>query len=147
MKPQEYLSQLQILDRRIAYRAVRLRRLEGELDAVRSPWGGRAGGSPSGEAPYVRLLERLESEKEELERENELRGRLQRQVEETVGRLPDENMRLVLLYRYLEEKTYTQIGELLCMDRSTAWRWAEKALARLVLPENPISIPAAGQAF
>ena len=61
-------------------------------------------------------------------------------MEETIAGLPDEKMRLVLLYRYLEGKTFFEIGNLLYMDKATACRWAVRALEALVLPEDPVSI-------
>ena len=61
-------------------------------------------------------------------------------MEEAIGRLPEEKMRLVLLYRYLEGESYLRIGELLLMDKGTAKRWQTRALERLVLPENPVSV-------
>ena len=87
-------------------------------------------------------MERIESCEEELERDYELLARLQAQTEETIARLPEEKMRLVLLYRYLEGKSYLQIGDLLYMDKGTAKRWQARALKCLTLPENAILIPA-----
>ena len=140
MTNETYLSQVGILERRIVYHTERLRRMRLEADAVSSRWGER-GGAGAGDAPYVLMLERIESCEEELDRENELLARLQAQTEETIARLPEEKMRLVLLYRYLEGKSYLQIGDLLYMDKGTAKRWQLRALDCMTLPEDAIRIP------
>ena len=141
MTNEMYLSQIGILAGRIRYHEERLRRLRLEADAVSSHWG-EHGGVRSVDAPYVRIMERIESCEEELERDYELLARLQAQTEETIARLPEEKMRLMLLYRYLEGKSYLQIGDLLYMDKGTAKRWQARALKCLTLPENAILIPA-----
>ena len=139
MSPEEYLSQIGTLTRRVALHTERLRRLCREADAVSSSWGEHL---PSGRAdpPWLRLLERIESLREELERENDLLARLQAQAEETIERLPEEMMRLVMLYRYLEGDTFSRIGDLLFMSKANAKRWHDRALERLVLPEDPVSV-------
>ena len=140
MTNEAYLCQAGILSRKIAYHMERLRRMRLEADAVSSHWGERGGGG-SGEAPYVRMLERIESGEEELDRENELLARLKAQTEETISRLPQEKMKLVLLYKYLEGMSYREIGDLLYMDKGTAKRWQDRALACMTLPEDAICIP------
>ena len=134
-----YLSQPGVLARRIAFHTERLCRLRREADAVTSRWGENVA-SHSGDAPYIRMLEKIEECEEELREENALMVRLQAEIEATVARLPQEKMRLVLLYRYLEGMTYPQIGDLLYMDRTTAQRWKERAVDSLELPENPVRI-------
>ena len=57
-----------------------------------------------------------------------------------IARLPEEKMRLALLYHYLEGMSFTQIGERLFMDRGTAFRWASRGLQCLELPEEPVTI-------
>ena len=132
-----WLSQLNELSRRMTYHAERLHRMRLEADAVASRWG-ESSSTRSAEAPYVRMLERIETLQEELERENDLYDRLRAQIEEAVERLPQEKMRLVLLYHYLEGKSFLQVGDLLYMDKGTAHRWAVRALEELALPDDPI---------
>jgi DNA-directed RNA polymerase specialized sigma24 family protein len=86
------------------------------------------------------MLERIETLQEKLKWENELYDRLRAQVEEAIEGLPQEKMRLVLLYHYLEGKSFLQVGDLLYMDKGTANRWAVRALEFLILPEDPITI-------
>ena len=139
MTKKAWLSQPGELSRRITYHTERLQRLRREADAVASRWG-EGSSVRGGEAPYVRMLERIEAQEEQLEREYNLYDRLRAQIEEAVSRLPLEKMRLVLLYHYLEGKSFLQVGELLYMDKGTAHRWASRALDALELPEDPIDI-------
>ena len=139
MTKKAWLSQLGGLARRITYHTERLFRMRREADAVTSRWG-EASPVHGGEAPYVRMLERIDLLQGELEEEQALYDRLRAQIEETVARLPREQMRLVLLYHYLEGKTFRQIGDLLFMDKGTAQRWSVRALEELELPEEPVTV-------
>ena len=139
MSKEEYLSQVTVLTRRIEYHNERLLRLQQQADALSSRWGEHTS-SYNKDAPYVRMLENIEAAREELAEENRLLDSLQQQVEETINALPEERLRLALLYRYLEKKTFREIGELLFISYSSVKRWIESALEMLVLPENPISI-------
>lgn len=137
----EWLEQPGQLSRRMAYHAERLLTLRREADAVASRWG-ESIRAQCAEAPYVRMLERIETMQEKLKWENELYDRLRSQVEEAINGLPQEKMRLVLLYHYLEGRSFQQIGDLLYMDKGTANRWAVRALEFLILPEDPVTIDA-----
>ena len=141
MTKEYYLSQLGILSGRITFHSEQLYRLRREKDAVSSRWG-ESTGTVAFDAPYARLLEKIEALEETLDSELETRSRLQRQMEETIAGLPDEKMRLVLLYRYLEGKTFFEIGNLLYMDKSSAVRIHARAMELLVLPEDPLNIAA-----
>lgn len=137
MTKEEYLSQVRVLSRRIEYHNERLLRLRREADAVSSRWG-EGTSCHSQEAPFQKALERVEEAREQLEAENALLAALQGQVEEAVDALPDPDLRLVLLYHYLEGMSYARIGELLFLDKGTVFRRKERAMAQLELPEEPI---------
>ena len=139
MTKKAYLSQPLALDHRISYHAEQLSRLKREADAVYSVWGERiaAGGN---EAPYVRALQRIQALEEVIAEECALYERLREQVEQVIRNLPQEKMRLALMYHYLEGLSFSRIGEKLFMDRGTAFRWASRGLQSLVLPEEPVTI-------
>lgn len=139
MTTHEYLSQYRVLSNRITYHIERLRRLRLEADAVSSRWE-ESISSHTAEAPYIRILENIESARAELAAENDLLDRLQEQIEQTVELLPGENLRLVLLYRYLAGKSYAEIGNLLFSSKASVSRWLAQALDELPLPEDCISI-------
>ncbi len=139
MTKEEYLSQVGILTRRCMYRQEQILRMRRDADAVSCRWGeySRSGGA---DAPYVRMIERIAEMEEKAEEENRLLQDLRAQAEAAIDRLPDENLKLVLLYRYLEGKNFTQIAEILYVCRLTVMRWKAKALELFTFPENPIRI-------
>ena len=140
MTNEDYLNQVGILSRRIVYHTERLNRMRREADAVRSIRYGRIGGTAgNNDAPYIRILERIEEYEEELEGENKLYLDLQAQVEQVLSTLPEEQ-RLVLMYRYLEGMSYRYIGEILYVDSRTVRRWHASALNQLTLPDEAIRI-------
>jgi len=143
MTNEEYLNQIETLTRRITYRREQLLRLRLEAESVSSRWkdlSGVGGGAPSGEASYVRMLERIEAKEEELKGEEDLLFRLREQAEQVIELLPTEQMRLVLLYRYLEGKNYVQIARLMYVTRCSVMNWKAEAIELLSLPESPINI-------
>ncbi len=139
MTKKEWLSQPAALSRRITYLTVQLHNLLLELDAVSSPWGEVLSGH-SDDAPYVRRLEKAETVKEQIRTAYDLYDRLRSQIEEAVLRLPSENMRLVLLYHYLEGKSFSQIGDILFLNKGSAARCAARAVEELILPPEPIDV-------
>ena len=140
MNVEKYLEQVGILTSRITYHREHIMMLIHEKDGIFSRWGAVSGGGGSGDAPYVRMLENIERKKEELAKEEELLMRLRAQAEEAIEALPDEEMKEVLFYRYLEGKNYVQIADLLFVSRMTITRWKTKAIELLKLPEDAINI-------
>ena len=139
MTSEEYLSQIGILTRRCMYRQEQILRMRRDADAVSCRWG-EYSRSDGADAPYVRMIERIAETEEKAEEENRLLLDLRAQAEAAIDRLPDENLKLVLLYRYLEGKNFTQIAEILYVCRLTVMRWKAKALELFIFPENPIRI-------
>ena len=139
MTKKEWLSQPAALSRRITYLTVQLHNLLLEMDAVSSPWG-EISFVHGDEAPYVRKLEKIETVKERIRNAEDLYDRLRAQIEETILRLPNENMRLVLLYHYLEGRSFSQIGDILFLNKGSAARCAARGIEELVLPEEPIDV-------
>ena len=139
MTKKEWLSQPAALSRRITYLTVQLHNLRLELDAVSSPWG-EGSFVHADEAPYVRKLERIETVREKIQTATDLYDRLRSQIEEAILRFPSENMRLVLLYHYLEGKSFSQIGDILFLNKGSAARCAARGIEELVLPEEPIDV-------
>ena len=139
MTKKEWLSQPAALSRRITYLTVQLHNLLLEMDAVSSPWG-EVSFVHADEAPYVRRLEKIESVKERIRLAEDLYDRLREQIEEAILRLPSENMRLVLLYHYLEGKSFSQIGDILFLNKGSAARCAARAVEELVLPPEAIDV-------
>ena len=134
-----FLSQHRILVRRIENKAARLRQLEQQKDAVMSLWGEHRG-TNTHDAMYVRVLERIEALQMELEEDRETLLLLTEQIMDLFFILPDERMKNVLELRYMDGKSYQEIGDSLHIDRGTAKRWQDRALELLEVPENPVRI-------
>ena len=86
------------------------------------------------------MLEKIETVRERIRTATDLYDRLRAQIEETILRLPNENMRLVLLYHYLEGRSFSQIGDILFLNKGSAARCAARGIEELVLPEEPIDV-------
>ena len=65
---------------------------------------------------------------------------LKEQIRQVISRIDDPDEQMVLRYRYIHNMTWEQIGDKLFSDRSTVYRWHERALRHVKVPENPIII-------
>ncbi len=144
MNAEAYFSQYRVMRRRMGYHLRMSDRYREE--AVRLPltrWQAeKIAVLPSGDAPFIHPLEKAHEMEELLEEDVRIVNRLRPQMEAVIAALPAEEMRLVLRLYYMEYKSYSEIGELLLMDKSTAKRWQQRALAAAVLPEDPVEIGA-----
>ena len=131
MTAEEYLKQGRMLDQRIAYHLRKLEELRASVSSVSSlplrP--DKVQTSPTGDAPFVRALERIEELQERTDREIGMLIALKIQIDGVIRQLDREDYQLMLIYR-----------DLLHAGISTLKRWHRDALDRLVLPENPISV-------
>ena len=139
MTTDEFLSQYRKLIRRIEQRAARLKRMNAQLDSITSVWGEHFS-SHTTDAPYIHLIERMETLREELKKDQDLLPYLQEQVMDLIYSLPQEKMVEVLVRRYLDGQTYQQIGDAMYMDKGSAKRWQTRAMALLNIPEKPVLI-------
>jgi len=142
MDVKEYLQQAHLLDQRINFNLRRMQEMKSGLCGLRSPQldAVKVQTSQTGDAPFVRGLMRVEEMQERINQETDLLVELRKQISEVIHSLPSENQQMLLLYRYVEKKTWVEIGNLLGAGKSTVKRWHSDALARLRLPENPIQI-------
>ena len=142
----EYLSQGRRLNEMILFQTERLKRLRESADgisAVRAD-GEKVKQSPSGDAPYVRALQRIWELQEAIGEQLQLLIRLDLQIGQVIGTLLNADYRMTLCYRYLDRKTWDQIADLMHIDPSTAKRWHAKAVCLLTLPEDAICLREAG---
>lgn len=142
MDVKEYLQQAHLLDQRINFNLRRMQEMKSGLCGLRSPQldAVKVQASQTGDAPFVRGLMRVEEMQERINQETDLLVELRKQISEVIYSLPSENQQMLLLYRYVEKKTWVEIGNLLGAGKSTVKRWHSDALAKLRLPENPIQI-------
>ena len=142
MKVETYLSQGRLLDQRINYDLKKL----GELQQAACSLPGTAISrskvqqSPSGDAPFVRALIRVEEMQEEINREIDMLADLKKQIMEVIHQVDREELQMLLVYKYLEGMTADKIGEMLSADRSTIYRWHREAIDQITLPEELIIV-------
>ena len=136
-----YLSQYARLFFRKMARAARIRSMRLEADAVASVWGEHVSGGEQN-APYVKIVEKIESEEAKLQQEEVLLVMLDQQIQQMLEQLTNPQMQRILFSRYLLPfpETYTQLAFELGADRRTVQRMETKALKQLHLPDSPISI-------
>lgn len=92
------------------------------------------------EAPFERLLCKIYDMEEEHTRMIEKLLTFKKEAVEAIKKIPNQDERLILLYRYINNWSFADIGEKLNVDRHTAMRWHDKALAKFEIPENPTII-------
>ena len=142
MTAREYLSQAYLLEQRIASdirKAESVRALASSLSLPAADTV-RVSASPSGEASFIRILEKAEAIEERIAAEVNLLLNLQEQMERVIRTVPGEDLRLILSYRYMEHRTWPEIAESLHISRNTARARHETALNRIILPEDLIDI-------
>ena len=83
---------------------------------------------------------RVEELKEQINREMALYLKLKSQITEVIHQVKNNELQLVLMYKYLEGKTMKQIADLMNANRSTLYRWHERAIEQIILPEDAINI-------
>ncbi len=141
MTAKEYLQQAYRLDSLIdaGVREISsLRHLAQNVTSLKS--GERVQTSTTSEAPFVRYIEAIAAQEDEVNRQIDLLVALKKQIKTVIKALPDRNEQLVLWYRYTQNMTWEQIGEELHANRTTVYRWHNTALDHIVLPKNPIII-------
>ncbi len=140
MKVETYLKQGQLLDKRINYH---LRKL-GELRQAACSLPvtvlsrDRVQTSPSGDAPFVRALLRVEEMQEQINREIDMLVDLKHQIMDVIHQVDSNELQMLLVYKYLEGMTTKKIGMMLAVDKSTVKRWHKKAIEQIKLPEDVI---------
>lgn len=141
MTAREYLSQAYRLTNRIKIIKSRMEELRELSTTVSSPgFEEHYNASRNTDAPYVKALEKITELEKELEERLLLLLNLQKQIEDVIGEIEEVDLQMVLTYRYLKNLSWYKIGTELCVDESTARRWHDKAIARVVVPENAIKI-------
>ena len=140
MKVETYLKQGIMLDQRINYQLKKLAELRENACSIPAvmPKGGKVQTSPEGDAPFVRALMRMEEQEERINREIELLVELKDQIREVIGQVEDDNLRMVLAFKYLEGMSFEEIGDVLHANKSTVYRWHKQAVGKITLPENAI---------
>ena len=140
MKVETYLSQGKLLDQRINYSLKKLAELRNAISDIHSPVisKNRVQTSPSGDAPFVRALMRVEEMETQINREIDMLIDLRKEIHDVINQVEDKQLRAVLECKYLEGKRTTEIARQFHVCRDTIYRWMHEALSQITLPEEPI---------
>lgn len=141
MTNKEYLRQAYRLDQKINSDIEEVARLREMATSISSPvLGDKVQTSHSGDAPFVRSIEKILLLEEKIDREIDTLVDLKQQMRDVIAAVPDTDERMVLRYRYIHNLTWEQIGNELNADARTIRRWHGSALVHVVLPDDPIKI-------
>ncbi len=141
MTSKEYLRQAYRLDQKINSDIEEVARLREMAGSISSPvLGEKVQTSRSGDAPFVRVVEKILALEEKINREINTLVDLKSQMRDVIAAVSDTDERMVLRYRYIHNLTWEQIGDELNADRTTVYRWHNMALRHVILPEKPIRI-------
>ena len=141
MTPKEYLKQSYRLDQKINSDIAEAARLREMASSVGSP-GFEEHYNPnrSTEAPFVRCFERVWELEQKINAEIDKLVALKEQIRTVIDKVENPDEQMVLRYRYIHNMTWEQIGDELRADESTVRRWHRRALAGVIVPDNPIVI-------
>jgi len=141
MTAKEYLRQAYRLDQRINSDIQELERLQEMSSSVSAPvFGERVQTSRNTEAPFVKYIDKIMAQEERINKEIDLYVDLKEEIRGVIKAVENTDEQLVLTYRYIHNYTWERIGCELHADSRTIRRWHSKALAHVVIPENPTII-------
>ena len=138
MTAKEYLSQGYRLEKRIKMLQEEIEELRLLSTTVSSPgFEEHYSASRNTDAPFERVLYKIMELETKQARVLERLVSFKDEMYQVIDTVTDSDEHLVLRYRYLGNKTWVEIGDELGWDERTIRRIHNKALAHVVLPENP----------
>ncbi|MCI6061797.1 MAG: DUF1492 domain-containing protein [Dorea sp.] len=141
MTVKEYLNQAYLLDQRIHSHTIECEELKAMAESISSPgFEEHFNASKNTDAPYIRTLEKLWEMEEKVLREQERLICLKAQIREVIAQVDKSEQQAVLRFRYIHNYSWPMIADELGVDRGTVQRWHNKAVAKIILPENAIDL-------
>lgn len=139
----EYLRQAYRLDQQINFLTIEIQNLRELATSVSALQYDRdqIQKTPSTEPPFIKALEKVWDLEEKLARRLDDLCALKEQIVTVIEHVENPDERLTLSYRYLQGRTWEDIGEALYVDERTARRWHGRALLHVVMPDDPIVLP------
>lgn len=137
MTAKEYLSQAYRLEQKIKVLTEELAGLREIAYSISSPgFEEHHNATRNTDAPFIHTLEKIH-EREMTIADNVLALlELKHEIINVISAVPNVDLKLVLYYRYLENKSWYKIGEEMNFDESTIRRWHNKALAQVKVPQK-----------
>ena len=144
MTVKEYLGQAYLLDQRINSYTIECEELRLMAESISSPgFEEHYNASRNTDAPYIHTVEKLWEMEEKILQEQSTLVKLKSQIREVIAQVDKPEYQTVLRYRYIHNYTWSCIAELVKADIVTVQRWHNKAISRIVLPENAINLKVA----
>lgn len=135
MTVKEYLNQAHRLEQKMKVLVDEIVENRALLSSISSPgFEEHYNATKNTDAPFVRALEKI------IERENELSEKtillmdLKKEISATIETVPNDDYRLILIYRYIQNLSWCKIADNMNLDESTVRRWHNKALAQVKIP-------------
>lgn len=141
MTVKEYLGQAYLLDQRIKSDTLECEELHQIAQTISSPaFEEHFNASRNTDAPYIHTLEKLWEMEERVMAELSRLVALKSQIHEVIRQVDKPEQQTVLIYRYIHNYTWPRISDLVNADETTVRRWHNKAISKIVLPENAIDL-------
>ena len=141
MTVKEYLRQAYLLDQRIKSHTLECEELRLMAQSISSPgFDEHFNAGKNTDAPYIRTLEKLWMMEEKVLLEQERLVDLKAQISELIAGTDRPEQQAVLRFRYIHNYSWPMIADELGVDRGTVQRWHNKAVAKIILPENAIDL-------
>lgn len=87
------------------------------------------------EAPFVHALEMIDETQREIDQKLQMLVKLKAEIGRVIDRMPDQEERMVLRYRYLNDCSWEEISALLNVSERTVYRIHGSALQNFSVPE------------
>ena len=141
MTVKEYLGQAYLLDQRIRSHILECEELRQMAESISSPgFEEHFNASRNTDAPYIRTLDKLWEMEAKVLCEQERLIDLKAQIREIIDRVDKSEQQAVLRFRYIHNYSWPMIADELGVDRGTVQRWHNKAVTKIILPENAINL-------
>ncbi|MBQ6231529.1 MAG: DUF1492 domain-containing protein [Eubacterium sp.] len=135
MTAKEFLSRAYRLEQKIKVLTQELSELRELSMSISSPgFEEHYSATRNTDAPFVHALEKIEEREKEIADKVVALLEIKKEISDVISRVANVDQRLVLHYRYVENRSWYKIGIEMNVDESTVRRWHNKALAQIKIP-------------
>ena len=135
MTAKEFLSRAYRLEQKIKVLTQELSELRELSMSISSPgFEEHYSATRNTDAPFVHALEKIDEREKEIADKVVALLEIKKEISDVISRVANVDQRLVLHYRYVENRSWYKIGIEMNVDESTVRRWHNKALAQIKIP-------------
>lgn len=135
MTVKEYLSRAYRLEQKIKVLTQELSELRELSTSISSPgFEEHYNATRNIDAPFVHAIEKIEEREREIADKVVALLEIKKEISDVISKVANVDHRLVLHYRYVENRSWYKIGIEMNVDESTVRRWHNKALAQVKIP-------------